>query len=57
MRRRVFGVTAEDRELVWEAIREAAITATIEEARDRSVFGHYTAPDAAPRLVTAYPTP
>jgi len=77
--RHVFKVDEDDRDLVWNAIKEAVQGATIEEVRDRSDFGvvcgvqavlvigdrgaavkmswHYAAPDAAPRLVTAYPSP
>jgi hypothetical protein len=76
---RVFGVGAEDRDSVWEAITTAALDATVVEVRDRSPFGivcgieveltvgertapatvswHYASKGAAPRLVTAYPTP
>lgn len=76
---RVFGVARNDRDLVWDAIKQAAAEATIAEVRDRSTFGvvcgvqavlmigdrnaavkmswHYATPDAAPRLVTAYPSP
>jgi hypothetical protein len=74
----VFHVGPDDRDLIWQAIVEAARDVPVSSVRDRAPYGvvcgvefvltlgdraapvatswHYLDEEAAPRLVTAYPT-